>query len=244
MVKLFEKSLLLRLGLAMSTITALAFLGMLSSVFIAETSEGQAAAINQAGTLRMQSYRIASPLAHYTGDQQPARTQRAAQVIKEFDQRLNSNRLTGVLSKAADHQLLATYNRVEHQWKQQIHPMLDAYITLTDENSQSPANLRAVDGLRTNYLEAVDPFVANIDAMVQVLELEAEDNIQQLRLIQVASLFLTILVVIITMYLMNTNVLTPLRDLPGCATACAPGRLLAPQPPSERRRAGTTRLHL
>ncbi len=223
MVKLFEKSLLIRLGLAMSTITALAFLGMLSSVFIAETSEGQAAAINQAGTLRMQSYRIASALAHYTGDQDVPNLKRAAALVDEFDQRLHSHRLTGVLPKAADHQLLTTYNRVKQQWDQQIHPMLDTYITLTGDNTQSSENLRAVDGLRSNYLEAVDPFVANIDDMVQVLELEAEDNIQQLRLIQVASLFLTILVVLITMYLMNTNVLTPLRDLLACASAVRRG---------------------
>jgi two-component system nitrate/nitrite sensor histidine kinase NarX len=223
MVKLFEKSLLLRLGLAMATITALAFIGMLSSVFIAETSEGQAAAINQAGTLRMQSYRIASALAHYTGDQEPTRLQRAAELITEFEQRLHSHRLTGVLSKAADQQLLAAYRRVEHQWQQQIRPMLDTYVTLARENAQSPENLMAVDGLRTNYLEAVDPFVANIDEMVKVLELEAEENIQQLRLIQMASLFLTILVVIITMYMMNTNVLSPLRDLLGCASAVRRG---------------------
>lgn len=223
MTKLFEKSLLLRLGLAMSTITALAFLGMLSSVFIAETSEGQAAAINQAGTLRMQSYRIASALAHYTGDQEPARLQRAAQLIVEFEQRLHSHRLTGVLSKAADQQLHMAYHRVEQQWEQQIHPMLDAYIILAEKNLQSQNNLLAVDGLRTNYLESVDPFVATIDEMVKVLELEAEDNIQQLRLIQVATLFLTILVVIITMYMMNTHVLSPLRDLLGCASAVRRG---------------------
>ncbi len=76
MSKLFEKSLLLRLGLAMATITALAFVGMLSSVFIAETSEGQAAAINQAGTLRMQSYRIASELADQVNVQDEARLHR------------------------------------------------------------------------------------------------------------------------------------------------------------------------
>jgi nitrate/nitrite-specific signal transduction histidine kinase len=35
---------------------------MISSVIIAETAEGYAAAINQAGTLRMQSYRIACSL--------------------------------------------------------------------------------------------------------------------------------------------------------------------------------------
>jgi two-component system nitrate/nitrite sensor histidine kinase NarX len=219
MIRLFEKSLLMRLGLAMSTITALAFLGMLSSVFIAETSEGQAAAINQAGTLRMQSYRIASALAHYTPGQEAAQLQRAAQLITEFEERLQSRRLTGVLSKAADQQLLTTYDRVNQQWQQQIHPLLKAYLSLASKTPQSEEDLQAVAELRNNYLHAVDPFVATINDMVKVLELEAEDNIKQLRLIQIASLFLTILVVIITMYMMHTNVLAPLRDLLSCASA-------------------------
>ncbi|MEN8169393.1 MAG: type IV pili methyl-accepting chemotaxis transducer N-terminal domain-containing protein [Pseudomonadota bacterium] len=223
MVKLFEKSLLIRLGLAMATITTLAFLGMLSSVFIAETSEGQAAAINQAGTLRMQSYRIASALAHNTSNQEPTHMQRVAPLVKEFDQRLHSHRLTGVLAKASGQQLPAAYNRVKLQWEQQVHPILDAYITLSKENIHPQGNIKAVEKLRTNYLEVVGPFVANIDDMVKVLELEAENNIQQLRLIQVSSLFLTILVVIITMYMMNTNILAPLRDLLGCASAVRRG---------------------
>ncbi|MCW8918721.1 MAG: type IV pili methyl-accepting chemotaxis transducer N-terminal domain-containing protein [Gammaproteobacteria bacterium] len=223
MVRLFEKSLLMRLGLAMATITALAFLGMLSSVFIAETSEGQAAAINQAGTLRMQSYRIASALAHTPPGQSAVALQRAAQLIDEFEQRLHSRRLTGVLSKAADQQLLLTYDKVNQQWQQQIRPLLDTYISLAGKSPQTQENLQAVAGLRTNYLQAVGPFVATIDEMVKVLELEAEDNIQQLRLIQIASLFLTILVVSITMYMMHTNVLAPLRDLLGCASAVRRG---------------------
>ncbi len=223
MVKLFEKSLLIRLGLAMATITSLAFLGMLSSVFIAETSQGQAAAINQAGTLRMQSYRIASALAHYTGDQEQLRLQRAAALIEEFDERLNSHRLTGVLAKSKAQPLLESYNRVKLQWEQQIQPLLNTYIDIATQPSLSSSNIVIVDGLRTNYLEAVDIFVADIDDMVKILELEAEGQIQLLRLIQVVSLFLTILVVGITMHLMNTNVLTPLRDLLGCASAVRRG---------------------
>lgn len=223
MIKLFEKSLLLRLGLAMATITTLAFLGMLSSVFIAETSEGQAAAINQAGSLRMQSYRIASALAHYTGAQGPQRLARAAALIEEFEQRLTSHRLTSVLAKSHEGPLLDSYNRVQTQWQQQIKPLLNTYIEIASQGSLTRHNVELVDGLRTSYLDVVDTFVATIDDMVKVLELEAEEKIQLLRLIQMVSLFLTILVVSITMYLMNTNVLTPLRDLLASASAVRRG---------------------
>lgn len=223
MIKLFEKSLLIRLGLAMATITALALLGMLSSVFIAETSEGQAAAINQAGSLRMQSYRIASALAHHTGKLSPQRLQRAAELTDEFSQRLNSHRLTGVLAKSRDPLLLGSFERVRMQWEQQMQPLLRAYIDTASGSNLSTDKMEVVDGLRTNYLESVDQFVESIDDMVKLLELEAEEKIQLLRLIQVISLFFTLLVVIITMYLMNTNVLAPLRDLLGCASAVRRG---------------------
>ncbi len=223
MLKVFDKSLLIRLGLAMAAITVLAILGMLSSVFIAETSEGQAAAINQAGTLRMQSYRIASSLAHYTDVQQTARLKRSAALIQEFEQRLNSHRLTGVLAKSSNQQLLDSYTRVQMQWLQQIQPLLDTYIITASQKSLSANNVEVIDGLRTSYLEAVDPFVAEIDDMVKLLEIEAEQQIQLLRMIQLVSLFLTILVVFFTMYLINTSVLIPLRDLLGCASAVRRG---------------------
>ncbi len=46
----------------MGLITALAVAGMASAVFVARSTYGEAAAVNQAGSLRMQSYRIAAAL--------------------------------------------------------------------------------------------------------------------------------------------------------------------------------------
>lgn len=223
MPKLFEKSLLLRLGLAMATITAMAFIGMLSSVFIAETSEGQAAAINQAGTLRMQSYRIASELADQVNVQDEARLQRTHLLVDEFEQRLNSPRLTGVLTKTADQSLHAAYYNVKLQWRTEIRPLLENYLIIAEDNVLFRDNPERVVELRKQFLSEVDGFVSNIDDMVKVLEIEAENKIEMLRLIQVISLFLTILVVFITMYLMNTDVLVPLRELLGAARAARRG---------------------
>lgn len=55
-------SIIFRNGLTMGGIVLLALLSMTSSVFIAESSKGDAAALNLAGSLRMQSYRIATRL--------------------------------------------------------------------------------------------------------------------------------------------------------------------------------------
>jgi nitrate/nitrite-specific signal transduction histidine kinase len=57
-----NESIIFRSGLTMSGIVLLALLSMISSIFIAESSKGDAAAINLAGSLRMQSYRIATRL--------------------------------------------------------------------------------------------------------------------------------------------------------------------------------------
>ena len=55
-------SIIFRSGLIMGGIVLLALLSMTSSVFIAESTKGDATAINLAGSLRMQSYRIATRL--------------------------------------------------------------------------------------------------------------------------------------------------------------------------------------
>ena len=62
-MKLSERSVLSRLGLLMFMIVLVALAGMINSVIVAETTQGVATAINQSGSLRMQSYRIATGLA-------------------------------------------------------------------------------------------------------------------------------------------------------------------------------------
>lgn len=221
MPKLFEKSLLLRVGLAMTSIIALGFIGMVSSVFIAETSEGQAAAINQAGTLRMQSYRIASELANHAVRKD--RLEITRDLVNEFSTRLKSPRLTGVLAKTSAQAVHEAYYRVNLQWRTEIHPLLEKYLKLFADDIAFHDSDKEVRELRQEYLLRVDGFVATINDMVKVLETEAEEKIELLRLIQVVSLFLTILLVFITMYLLNTNVLSPLRELLAAARSVRQG---------------------
>ena len=54
------RSLIFRAGLTMAGIVLLALTSMLGSIMIAETASGDAAAINKAGALRMQAYRLLS----------------------------------------------------------------------------------------------------------------------------------------------------------------------------------------
>jgi two-component system nitrate/nitrite sensor histidine kinase NarX len=208
-----KQSLLLRLGIAMTTIVILAVVGTISSMFMAETSEGFAAAINQAGTLRMQSYRISSSLV------QPGKTktQEAAHItqrlVAEFEQRLYHPRIHDVLSKEASPKVQATYRAVEDEWENNMQPIMSDYVGRTlggDVDTRTDTRLQE---LKLAYLGKVDTFVDLIHAFVRALEDEAEEKIRQLRLIQIMVLILIFVVVIVILYFGKKDVLVPLRDL-------------------------------
>lgn len=221
MLKFLEKSLLLRLGLAMGLITTLAFVGMLSSVFIAETLEGQTSAVNKAGTLRMQSYRIALDTSDYPDGAIDA--QRLAQtraLVDEFQQRLYSPRLTSALTKTNSQAIHNTYQQVTERWRDEMRPQLEEIMHRIATEGLLSADTEA---LRLHYLGQVDAFVSLVDDMVNILEQEVENRIRLLRLIQIISLFLTTLVVSVTMFLMHTDVLTPLRELLNAARSVREG---------------------
>ena len=234
MAKLTNKSLLLRMGLAMATITTFAFVSMVSSVIIAEMTQGVAAAVNQAGTLRMQSYRIASALAQEIatdGDAQGLAVT-TDRMVQEFESRLLDSRLVSILSRNPQNRLGATYRHISRQWYEEIKPLFAAKrdstgdttpdVTAAEGRDSGPAAL-SPQGTRARYLSIVDTFVADIDHMVTLLERDVESKISLLRLIQIGSLFLTLIVVSITMYLMNSRVLVPLRDLLACAQSARHG---------------------
>jgi two-component system nitrate/nitrite sensor histidine kinase NarX len=225
-VDMFNKlknSILFRVALAMSVIVSLAVAGMFSSVFIAQTSEGFAAAINQAGTLRMQSYRIASSLVHHMTTDAPYSEEATALLVDEFEQRLFSDRIHNVVSKDGNPKVFAAYNVVEMQWTNTMRPNLDRYISNTIGADPLLLDPKSIDDLRKFYLSSVDGFVDNIHSFVKALEIEAENKIRQLRLFQLVALVMTLLVIVIVMRFMHKSVVLPLRELMLSASAIRKG---------------------
>ncbi len=218
-----KQSLLLRLGVAMATIVLLAVVGTISSVFMADTSEGFAAAINQAGTLRMQSYRIASSLVQTNIDEVAQSAHVTQHLVAEFEQRLYNPRIHDVLSKEASTQVHATYSAVEQQWEESMQPIMNDYVGRALGGEIDPATAARLQQLRLAYLGNVDGFVDLVHAFVRALEDEAESKIRQLRLIQIVVLILTFVVVGVILYLVKKDVLVPLRDLLSFAKAVRGG---------------------
>lgn len=206
MIRLFERSLLLRLGIAMAGITLLALIGMGSSVIIAEMMRGEATAINQAGSLRMQAYIIAARLLAPPRDVDY--DDRVSEAVRAFDRRLESPRLTDVLSGRADAGLALDYERIVATWRGGLRPEIVSYLALA---TTAPETTRVA--ARGRILTRVDGFVLDIDRIVKRLEDGAEAKIDLLRLIQGFSLFLTFAVAYATMYLTYRDVVAPFKDL-------------------------------
>lgn len=223
MVIRYKKSVLLRMGISLGFIILLGFLTMLGSIFIEEKTQGHAAAVNQAGSLRMQSYRIATRLV-YQSDIHPERYWKLTeQLVEEFENRLRSPRLIGILPADPDHRLTRAYSRINQQWLKKIKPVLTVYVglmapgdstgVLPPHAADDPLRVAIQQNIRARYVSIVDRFVGDIDKLVQLLEEGTESNIRWLRVIQLSSLFLTLAAVFYTMYLVQAVVLPPLRDL-------------------------------
>lgn len=197
------------IGFLLVSIVALALAGLSSSVVIGRISQGMAAAINQSGTLRMQSYRIAAAVLD-TGLSPAARRARVRVLVAEFEERLNSPRLTAMLGRADSDPVNLAYARVHAGWSADLRPTLAWMVATTAAEPRS----RELDHA---YLDLVDVFVDDIHTLVQRLEDRAELRIWLLQLLQVLALGLTLCLVLVTLLLLRRQVIGPLADLLCCA---------------------------
>ncbi|MCB1776958.1 MAG: type IV pili methyl-accepting chemotaxis transducer N-terminal domain-containing protein [Candidatus Competibacteraceae bacterium] len=192
-------SIILRSGLTLGSIVLLALFSMASSIFIAESSKSDAAAINLAGSLRMQSYRIATRLQYPAGNANSANYERVVkEEIHAFERRLAQLWQTGAISLTVDNPHHQTLKAIEAFWQGTLQPVLEIAI--------ATANPAA-------YLREVDDFVIKIDTFVKLLEETTEAKIRLLRLVQGLALFMTLALVLIAMHQLHTGVVTRLRDL-------------------------------
>ncbi|NOZ37688.1 MAG: HAMP domain-containing protein [Gammaproteobacteria bacterium] len=212
-------SLLFNLGTVMATITLLAFSSMAVSLFIADTMEGEATAINESGALRMRSYRIASSLVYDAVDLKE-QWKKTYALVEEFEQHLHSPELIAVLPKDKQQPLRQAYDRIEFQWREEIRPLLDIYLDgisvfLPDANQGQNFSISqdAVTNLRAQYFANVGGFVNNIDYLVSLLEEDAETNVHNLRIYQFFTLLLTVLLALTGLILVNQRIRLPLQQL-------------------------------
>ncbi len=206
-----EQSVLLRAGAILAGITLLALVSMVSTIIIAETARGDAAAINMAGSLRMQAFRIATAQMQQATDAEAGLTVRAE--VEEFDRRLRSPDLLDPIPQRAGNPLRQAYERVEQRWQENMRPL--ALEGLDDPITQ----------YTQLYYQDIEAFHDEIDTLVMRLQQDAETRILLLRLVQGVAIFLTFILIFFAMHLIYTRVALPLRELLEAARRAQDGDL-------------------
>jgi two-component system nitrate/nitrite sensor histidine kinase NarX len=209
-----KNSLLLRLGGMFVAITVLAVASMSTSWLVAETTQGSGKAINVAGSLRMQSWRMAAFYQRLLQDENPEYRKALEQSIARFEGDLEAGSILAVLPDDELAPLRQVYRQVETSWRTEIKPGL--------RHRPATAAATAAD---TAVLDKIPAFVARINELVKQIEDTAEAKILVMRVILGVSVIATILVVALSIYLVSNILVQPLRGLLGLADQIGQGNL-------------------
>lgn len=199
-------SLLIRIAAAMIFVTLVVLVGMGSALIVAETTRGNAGAINTAGSLRMQSHRLSAlVLAARVQPDNAAHRQEIAAAIQTFEQTLQSKVLADSVIASPNGASAAAWRTVAIRWEQQVKPMLG--------NASHPAAPGEIKEGASALLAQTDSFVSDINTLVALFEKDAETRIGFLYSLIVLTLVVTLSVVLMMMLFLSRSVLMPLRVL-------------------------------
>jgi len=209
-----QHSLLLKLGGTLALIACFSILGMASSGIIAESVQGSGEAINLAGSLRMQTYKMTSLALSARLPEGGDVSAPLRKAIDAFDATLTDARITSVMSDQVETDLANSYVTVRQTW-QRMKPRL-----LEEANSSRPIGPDS-----TPLLQEVSLFVDEINILVKQIEQDTEAKIRVLRMVLGAALLMTLLVGALTLVLARNDLILPLRDLLSFAANLGRGNL-------------------
>ncbi|MDR5866823.1 type IV pili methyl-accepting chemotaxis transducer N-terminal domain-containing protein [Halomonas koreensis] len=198
-MKLLQRSLVARITASLLAISAMALVSIAVTMGVAGSSQGDAAAINLAGSLRMNTYQVVAALQRHDRAPSAAHHRDVEALAGRFAERLASAELTGALPEAEDHPLQTQYRRLASRWDETLAPAISA--ALAGEAAIAPLN-RRLEGL-----------VDEIDRLVTLLEQNSEAKIRLLSALQILFLALTAVVVAIALYDIRYNLVRPLHQL-------------------------------
>lgn len=211
-----QDSLLLKLGGALALIACFAVIGMASSGIIAQSVQGSGEAINLAGSLRMQAYKMTSlalSAKQSQGGQVPAQLRNA---MDAFETTLTDARISSLMPTHSESGISNSYAKVRESWQQ-----IQSHFLQIAENGAP-----ALKG-NTPLLEEAAAFVDTINGLVKQIEQDTEAKILVLRMVLGAALLMTLLVGVLMLYLARNDLILPLRDLLAFAANVGRGNLAA-----------------
>ena len=190
-MRLIPKSLVARLTLIVITWLIFAFIAISITMLLSWRLEGGAAAVNDTGGLRYQTYRLRLNINN------PAKVQ---SLIQTFDQtliRLHYSDPTRPLFLPQDRTIVQHLSLLHQYWEHQIKPQY-----------QTPnPNLALLD----NHL--IPNFVSSVDNLTRTIEHNNAHYVQWLRVFQTALMVLIFVVSGITIILFKIWIIRPLKNL-------------------------------
>lgn len=192
-----RSSIVVRISVAIAGIVALSMATMLTSYWISDKADSDAAAINIAGSLRVKSYRMGFLLAQPQTD--------SAQ-LQEVREQLLETWQHPVFASLQHHNpaLRQTWQQANDYW-QQIEPQLLTGIPAQD--------------IQTLLQEQVEL----LNLLVDSIQHHSESNARKLRLTQVTALFLILLLSAVVVYWLKVKVEQPLSALTRAARRVGQG---------------------
>ncbi|USZ48238.1 histidine kinase [Halomonas sp. DN3] len=187
-----RRSLMLRMLVAMAAISCLALVSLLGSIVIAKSAGGYADAINQAGSLRMQAYRLLA-----TSELLPADHPRRRWQHEQMEATLAAGAILALIPVDADDPLREAYDRVVECWHETLRP--------------NRVDFEGGDVFRLD--DRVAEFVDKVDILVGRLQEYAESKVVFLEVFQGASLAILVVFMVMVVYRIVCGVMPPFRDL-------------------------------
>ncbi|MCH8538629.1 MAG: type IV pili methyl-accepting chemotaxis transducer N-terminal domain-containing protein, partial [Alkalimonas sp.] len=196
-IKKKGSSIITRISVALACIVSLAIITMLLSYWVSDKADSDALAINVAGSLRMQSYKVSML------SQQETDHNELQHAIQQLDASWQNPVFVRFKHEHLD--IRQSYQHAFDNW-QQLQPSI-----LTGELTGTALH------------DALQQQVLLIEQLVNLIQQDAEQKVQALRLIQVVALFLTLLLSIIVMYWLKSRVEEPLLELTQAARRIGQG---------------------
>ncbi|RKR77986.1 histidine kinase [Marinobacter nauticus] len=191
-----------RLAVVIGAIVLTAIVSMATTLAVSNSIEGNATAINLAGSLRMGAFQLA---ARSASESPVENTETLDQRIEEYEDRLRDPAIIRSIPRTDDHPLVEQYKTVEYGWANQLKPSLESH--------QTGAPLSA------EMITTVESYTVEVDRLVSMLEQRTEARIDLLHLIQIISMVFSVLIVLALFLDLKNRILRPLRKLVGIATA-------------------------
>ncbi len=194
----------------MTVMTFMALLSMFTSFVVSEMASSDAAAINLSGSLRMQGYEILSY--SYGGDESDEAFNGR---LDAFEDTLHSPVVVNNVNKLEPgDEAYDLYGDIKRDWLHNIRPKL-----VSLHNTKNTAVDQSLN------LKQMDDFVNKVNQLVLLYQHDAEFKIEMLRLIQIMSLFSTLILVYVAMTSVSRHIEQPLHLLTDMAKQVRDGKL-------------------